>query len=261
MKYKKVQTPDLFRLVEIKTNDSHPHAYKPHLHSELSLGIIEKGQTMLEINNKDYQIEEGDAIIILPKTVHNCKPVDIENWAFSMFYFDKALFGDILDNLDENIKIGICRLGPSEFHTIKKLCNKLTEEKNAFVQEVEIISILSHILDNADIKITFPDTAKIKPVRTYIENHFLDELDLTTLSEKFNINKYSLIRKFRKEYNTTPSAYQLQLKVDYAKQIIHQKNCLADTALDAGFYDQAHFTREFRKATGVTPLAYLKSIK
>jgi AraC-like DNA-binding protein len=36
---------------------------------------------------------------------------------------------------------------------------------------------------------------------------------------------------------------------------------LGEIALDAGYYDQAHFTTEFRAHAGLTPLAYLRALR
>ena len=77
----------------------------------------------------------------------------------------------------------------------------------------------------------------------------------------FHIDKFKLIRSFKKLYNITPSAYQLQLKVDYSKQLMKTEPDLISVALASGFYDQAHFTREFKKTTGMTPRYYIMSMK
>jgi AraC-like DNA-binding protein len=36
---------------------------------------------------------------------------------------------------------------------------------------------------------------------------------------------------------------------------------MAKIAGEAGFYDQSHFTKRFRKVTGMTPLAYRKQFR
>ena len=84
----------------------------------------------------------------------------------------------------------------------------------------------------------------IQEINEYIKNNFLKEISLDYLQSVFKINKFVLIREFKRVYNTTPSAYQLQLKTDYAKQLFHKGDNFAEIALEAGFYDQAHFSKE-----------------
>ncbi|MEW9122845.1 MAG: AraC family transcriptional regulator [Thermotaleaceae bacterium] len=133
-------------------------------------------------------------------------------------------------------------------------------QSEVFHKEVELIHTLLYLLDPWDIAITFPNSQRMNAVKAYIEENFLDLLKLEDMEEKFYMNKFVLIRGFKNQFNTTPSAYQLQLKTDYGKHLLKSKNDIADIALRAGFYDQAHFTKAFKKAYGVTPLQYYKRI-
>lgn len=252
----KFKTASFYDMIEVKLNDSHPHAYKPHLHSELSIGIIEKGKTVLTINDVDYELSEGEAVIIMPYVVHNCQPIDIRNWAFTMIYLDDSYRDALISSISEDLKIGIAKLGKKEFDLIRSLADTLKSKYDEFIKEVEIIDCINKIIESIDVKISNEIDKVIEGIRLYIKDNFLMALSLDDLSQVFDMNKFRLIRRFKKLYNSTPSAYQLQLKVDYAKQLMKYEDNLVKVSLKAGFYDQAHFTREFKKATGMTPRQY-----
>lgn len=255
-----MKTSNVYDMIEIKINDSHPHAYKAHLHSELSVGVIEKGATVLIIDDVDYRISEGEAVIIMPYVVHNCQPVDINNWAFTMIYLDDSYKDALIASLSEPLKIGISKLGPKEYQLIKSLTKILKSEESPFVKEVEIIDCLNSIVESIELSVSRKIDCVIEEIKFFIENNLLEDLVLDDLASRFNINKFSMIRRFKQLYDITPSAYQLQLKVNYAKQLLKKESDLVEVALQAGFYDQAHFTREFKKSTGITPKFYIKSI-
>jgi len=60
----------------------------------------------------------------------------------------------------------------------------------------------------------------------------------------------------------TPTAYLLSIRIQKAKnQLINGDSGLSQIALESGFYDQSHFSRKFRKETGVTPLAFRKKFR
>ena len=46
------------------------------------------------------------------------------------------------------------------------------------------------------------------------------------------------------------------LRFERAAARLRQGAALADAALDSGYYDQAHFNRDFRAFAGVTPTEY-----
>jgi AraC-like DNA-binding protein len=62
---------------------------------------------------------------------------------------------------------------------------------------------------------------------------------------------------FKDRVGLTPHAYQDQLRVRRAKQLLDREVPIAQAAVEAGFYDQAHLTRHFKRVMGVTPGRYV----
>ena len=67
------------------------------------------------------------------------------------------------------------------------------------------------------------------------------------------LTRYDLSRQFRIMFGTSPYRYLLMRRLEFARERIHQERPLVEVAFDAGFADQAHFTRAFRSAFGLTP--------
>ena len=70
------------------------------------------------------------------------------------------------------------------------------------------------------------------------------------------LTRYDLARQFRIMFGTSPYRYLLMRRLDYARERIHQKRPLVEVAYDSGFADQAHFTRAFKSAYGLSPARY-----
>jgi AraC-like DNA-binding protein len=63
-------------------------------------------------------------------------------------------------------------------------------------------------------------------------------------------------RQFRIVFGTSPHRYLLMRRLEIARDRIHRGRRLVDVAYDAGYADQAHFTRAFKSAFGLTRAHY-----
>jgi AraC-like DNA-binding protein len=72
------------------------------------------------------------------------------------------------------------------------------------------------------------------------------------------LDRYQFARQFHAVYGTSPYRYSVMRRLDVARDWLRDPRPLAQTALEAGFADQAHFTRAFKAAFGMTPGRYLK---
>jgi AraC-like DNA-binding protein len=82
------------------------------------------------------------------------------------------------------------------------------------------------------------------------------ELTADDLAAAAGCSRYAAYRAFRQAYGLSPSDYQRQLRVRTARRLLSAGAAPAEVAADAGFADQAHLTRWFRRYYGVTPGAY-----
>lgn len=97
----------------------------------------------------------------------------------------------------------------------------------------------------------------VRRARDYLESHAMETVRSETLEAVTGLDRYELARQFRRLTGTSPHRFLVMRRLDRAKRLIAQGDRLADAALDAGFADQAHFTRHFRSAFGMTPGRWL----
>jgi AraC-like DNA-binding protein len=70
------------------------------------------------------------------------------------------------------------------------------------------------------------------------------------------LSRFELARQFRLRFGTSPYRYLLMRRLDFARIQLSTPLPLAEVALEAGFSDQAHFTRMFKAGFGLTPAVY-----
>jgi AraC-like DNA-binding protein len=86
--------------------------------------------------------------------------------------------------------------------------------------------------------------------------------DLTAgdLAEATGCSRYVAYRAFHQAYGLAPSDYQRQLRVRAARGLLSRGVPPAVAAAEAGFADQAHLTRWFRRYYGITPGTYRNAV-
>jgi AraC-like DNA-binding protein len=80
---------------------------------------------------------------------------------------------------------------------------------------------------------------------------------ITDLAAELGRSRRHLAVRFREELGMTPKSLARLLRFERAVQRLRAGDELGDLALDAGYYDQAHFNRDFRAFAGTTPTEYL----
>lgn len=79
---------------------------------------------------------------------------------------------------------------------------------------------------------------------------------LEDMAELACMSKYHLVRAFRREAGLTPHRFQLQNRVRKGQRLLAGPATVAEVAAAAGFCDQSHFDRQFKRLVGLTPAAY-----
>lgn len=87
-------------------------------------------------------------------------------------------------------------------------------------------------------------------------------LSMDELSKIAGVHPRHLLRTFRRHHGTTVANYVRQRQLQQARvAIATSSHPLAMIALDAGFADQSHFSRAFRRAYGETPAEYSRAFR
>lgn len=88
----------------------------------------------------------------------------------------------------------------------------------------------------------------------YMHEEVLSMPTIAELSAVAGIHPAHLSREFRRVYRTSPVTYMRRLRIEWAAQELRTTDApVSQIAAAAGFADQSHFTRVFRRFTGTTP--------
>ena len=115
--------------------------------------------------------------------------------------------------------------------------------------------------DFADNVLKAKNNKYSKPIiscQNYISKHLYQELSLSELAEFIGLSPKYLSALFHKEVGLTLTEYINSKKIEEAKHLLMSTNhSILDISDWLGFHDQSHFTKIFKKFTGVTPKKFM----
>ncbi|MNZ91735.1 HTH-type transcriptional activator Btr [compost metagenome] len=102
----------------------------------------------------------------------------------------------------------------------------------------------------------------VHAVDRYIRAHYRDNFTLGQLAEQFDLNPAYLSRVFKKMKSVSPLDLLIELKIEEAKRLIqaNPRSLFKDVAFQLGYEDAFHFSKLFKKWTGVTPTEYKNGV-
>lgn len=248
-----------FDNIEFTGAENLTHSFPDHFHYEYSIGMSVSGVQQFHLIDGSYLIAPQTIVLINPEQIHAHYPSNDLGWSYKSMYVSpdfieyvkrqfntkKLLFDHPVIN------------SPALYHAYQQLHSRhvIPSEQDygallvAMFREIEG----NHELVNDDF---LPE--KITGIKHYLTENYPQKLQLSKLAANFFIDKFQLIRQFRKHTGVTPNAYLTIVRIEKAKQFINKGYPIVEAALEAGFYDQSHFHHSFLHYTSLTPGQYQK---
>jgi AraC family transcriptional regulator len=90
-----------------------------------------------------------------------------------------------------------------------------------------------------------------------IQDNFPRRLTLACIADEVGVHPVHLAQSFRRFHGCTIGDYVRRMRIDYSCQLLVRSNTsIIDLARAAGFADQSHFSRTFKRAVGIFPSEY-----
>jgi len=103
---------------------------------------------------------------------------------------------------------------------------------------------------------------KIRKIIEYIDQNFTRKLTSEEISRFSGLSTSRCLHLFKEETGMSLSEYVKKLRVEYGKYLILNTNIsLADCAIEAGFFDQSHFTKTFKQVEKIPPSQFRRKYK
>ena len=97
-------------------------------------------------------------------------------------------------------------------------------------------------------------------IKDTIYQNSADKLSIEMLASSVNLSPFHFARMFTLSFGESPASFITRLRIENAKTLLSGKNTLADISIQAGFANQSHMSRNFKRQTGITPARYRQAL-
>lgn len=157
----------------------------------------------------------------------------------SFEYAQKAIRCDVVDYMMKPVS-------ESDGENILYKLKKIFDEKSAVSEQIP----------SSKFKIS---NVNFKHMIEYINNNYMESLELTDLAHMFDINISYCCQLFRKYFDCSFSAYIISLKMNKAIEMLSETDAKISDIAAFLHYDYTHFCKLFKKRFGITPYLYRKN--
>jgi AraC family transcriptional regulator len=92
--------------------------------------------------------------------------------------------------------------------------------------------------------------------------HFAEHLSLSLIARIIGVHPVHLAREFRRHYHSTVGEYLRRLRIEYiTSELATSDTSVVEIAAAAGFSDQSHLSRTFKRYMGMTPAKYRATVR
>jgi AraC-like DNA-binding protein len=238
-------------------------AYQKHRHDTYAIGLTDAGIQVFDYRGSTRASTPGQVVVLYPDEAHDGRAGTRDGFGYRIVYVEPSVLAEV-------IRVIRGRPYPLPFvsEPVSNNARLARAIEDAFRTPLEDLAIDSLIVDLAEGLIAGErggagplvsrrvDVQAVERARQFLDAERTRVVHSRELESITGSTRYDLARQFRIMFGTSPYRYLLMRRLDFAREQLFLEHPLVEVACDAGFADQAHFTRAFRSAFGLTPARY-----
>jgi AraC-like DNA-binding protein len=242
--------------------------FSRHIHNSYALGIILKGERMIDTYNESVVISKNSIFVINPGESHTCKSC-LEKHSYFSICVDAEIVNAIASQMSEKtealpyfasilIQDTELSLKIRQFLSLSEYASSILARESALV-----LLLSTFILRHGDkppklCRIGSHGDA-INRACDFMDAHYAENISLKQLSRVACLSPFYFQRLFLKNRGISPHEYLVHFRIKKARRLLDEGQNIVDVAFETGFVDQSHLSRSFKIVVGLTPGLYLQN--
>lgn len=232
------------------------HAYPPHAHDGWAVMLVDDGAVSYDLGRASHIAAPGAVTILPPGISHDGRSaVDGTIYRKRVVSFDSEWLPERMAGL--SVSRPTVR-SVAAVAAVRRIHDALAEPGDLLAAEHWTLAVRQLILLHLGTgERRVEDAPLSRRVRSLLDERFTESFTIAEVATELGVHPSHLARSFSQTYGLAPHQCVLSRRVDLARRRLLEGAAPASAAAEAGFFDQAHLTRHFRRILGTTPRAFV----
>ena len=231
-------------------------AFEPHRHDTYAIGITSVGVQTFRYRGTRRVCLPGQLHILHPDETHDGAAGTDEGFGYRILYIAPDLVRDALGGRALPFVADPVHKPTPATRLVASLLTDVDEPISDLARAAVaamIADALRALCGRPDCRPATIDMRAVELARDYLAAHPREQTPASTLEQVTGTDRFTLARHFRRALGTSPDRYRTMRRLALARAAIESGLPLTQAAANAGFADQSHMTRQFKRTYGLTP--------
>jgi AraC-like DNA-binding protein len=250
------------------------HTYDLHAHETYSFGLTEFGAQAFGCRGGAWTSTAGLVMAFNPDEPHDGRAATERGFTYRIVHIGPELVADLLSD-KAGRPAGLPLFADPVLHdqvlanALARLYASLSDRATTLARDEALAATVAAMVhrgarntpleSSAARSTNGAETITARRIRALLDESYLDEVSADDLARAASCSRFAAYRAFKASFGLAPSEYQRLLRLRAARRLIVAGHPVAEAAAAAGFADQAHLTRWFRRCYGITPGTYQRA--
>ena len=242
------------------------HSFDPHVHDGYAIAVLEEGAERYRYRGAEHLAAAGSIALLNPDEVHTGSKASEQGWRYRVYYPRPEQFRELLAELElphgsapmfagsvhRDAEL-VALLG--QLHRLLESTESSTLQRQTYWREAMLLLLQRYARVSA-VRPAGREPGAVSRAKELLAASLAEPPSLEELAAAVNLSPFHFARVFRRATGLPPHAWLKQRRLEQARALLKSGCTPLSVAVQLGFADQSHLTRQFKQAYGVAPGEY-----
>ncbi len=245
------------------------HSFDPHVHDTYAIAVLEEGAERYRYRGAEHLAVAGSIALLNPDEVHTGSRATEQGWRYRVYYPRPEQFRALLEELelphsgvpmfDDSVQRDAAlawELG--QLHRLLESPESCALQRQSQWRE-SMLRLLQRYARVPEARPAGREPVAVARAKELMAASLAEPPSLEQLAEAVHLSPFHFARVFRRATGLPPHAWLKQRRLEQARALLRSGCVPLQAAMQLGFADQSHLSRQFKQSYGVSPGEYRRA--